>query len=220
MREAKAHFEEATLATPPSQSGTSSSGDAPPTDRQASPTPDAASPSGSLQNTNGTEQASTRTAANGSSEIQQPSASNSKPPSTIPSNDTHAPQSSPASASSAASCSPQSALAAAHKATKQPGSSTALVLHLREGSNTLTASNLVRAVLAQNCNLIFCRQCVTCPPLLAKWLNTIKCCWYALPSVSAFPTVLQACSQQGSMCFAQPVLHPVLRPHQLRALPS
>ncbi|KAL0047610.1 hypothetical protein WJX82_007709 [Trebouxia sp. C0006] len=81
MREAKAHFEEATLATPPSQSGTSSSGNTQPTDGQASPTPDAASP-------------------------------------------------------------PQSALAAAHKATKQPGSSTALVLHLREGSDTLTASNL------------------------------------------------------------------------------
>ncbi len=93
MREAKAHFENATLATPPSQSGTSSSGDTQPTDGQASLTPDAASPSGSAQGTNGTEQASTRTADNGSSALQQPSASNSKPPSAIASNDTHAPQS-------------------------------------------------------------------------------------------------------------------------------
>ena len=38
---------------------------------------------------------------------------------------------------------PQTALAAAHKATKQPGSSTALVLQLKEGSSTLKASNLV-----------------------------------------------------------------------------
>ena len=177
MREAKAHFEEATLATPPSQSGTSFSGDTQPTDGQASSTPDAASPSGSLQSTNGTEQASTRTAANGSSALQQPSASNSKAPSTIASNDTHALQSSQSSTSSAASCSPQSALAAAHKATKQPGSSTALVLHLREGSNTLKASNLVRAILSKNCYLLlqachalsaathscYCRQCMTCP---------------------------------------------------------
>ncbi len=215
MREAKAHFEEATLATPPSQSGTSSSGDTPPTDRQLSLTSDVASQSGSAQSTNGTEQASTRTAANGSSELQQPSASNSKPPSTIASNDTHAPQSSQASASSAADCSPQTALAAAHKATKQPGSSTALVLHLREGSNTLKASNLVRAFLAQNCSLFCCRQCMTSPPVLANWLNTIKCCWYALPSVSAFPTALQACSKQGSVGFAQSGLPPALRPHQL-----
>ena len=163
MREAKAHFEEATLATPPSQSGTSSSGNTQPTDGQASPTPDAASPSGSAQSTNSIQHARTRTAANGSSELQQPSASNSKPPSTIASNDTHAPQSSQASASSAANCSPQSALAAAHKATKQPGSSTALVLHLREGSDTLTASNLVRAFLAHNCYLFCCRQCMTYP---------------------------------------------------------
>ncbi|DBA72128.1 TPA: hypothetical protein ACH3X2_010851 [Trebouxia sp. C0005] len=140
MREAKAHFEEATLATPPSQSGTSSSADTQPTDGQLSLTPDIASQSGSAHSTNGTEHASTSTAANGSSELQQPSASNSKPPST--NNDSQAPQSSQASASSAADCSPQSALAAAHKATKQPGSSTALVLHLREGSNTLKASNL------------------------------------------------------------------------------
>ncbi len=183
MREAKAHFEEATLATPPSQSGTSSSDDTQPTNRQVSPTSDAASPSGSVQSTNGTEQASTRTAANGSSELQQPSASNSKAPSTIANNDTHAPQSSPASASSAADCSPQSALAAAHKATKQPGSSTALVLHLREGSNTLTASNLVRAFLAQICYLFCCRQCIMCHPMPAKWLTSITC---ALPSVWAF----------------------------------
>ncbi|KAL0037728.1 hypothetical protein WJX77_009763 [Trebouxia sp. C0004] len=142
MREAKAHFEEATLATPPSQSGTSSSGDTQPTDRQSSPTADAASTSGSTQCTNGTEQASIPTVANGSFELQQPSANNSQPPSTTASNDTHAPQSSQASASSAANCSPQTALAAAHKATKQPGSSTALVLHLREGSNTLKAANL------------------------------------------------------------------------------
>lgn len=142
MREAKAHFEEATLATPPSQSDTSSSGDTQPTDRQASSTSDAASPSGSAQSINGTKTASTHTAANCSSELQQPSASNSKPPSTIASNDTHGPQSSKDSASSAANCSPQTALAAAHKATKQPGSSTALVLHLKEGSNILTASNL------------------------------------------------------------------------------
>lgn len=142
MREAKAHFEEATLATPPSQSGTSFSGETQPTDGQASPIPDTASPSGSSQSTNGTEQTSTRTAANGSSALQQPSASNSKAPSTIATNDTHALQSSQSSASSVASCSPQSALAAAHKATKQPGSSTALVLQIREGSNTLKASNL------------------------------------------------------------------------------
>ena len=38
---------------------------------------------------------------------------------------------------------PQTALAAAHKATRQPGSSTALVLQFKEGSNTLKASNLV-----------------------------------------------------------------------------
>lgn len=46
---------------------------------------------------------------------------------------------------------PQTALAAAHKATKQPGSSTALVLQFREGSNTLKASNLVSVyVLKKN----------------------------------------------------------------------
>lgn len=185
MREAKAHFEEATLATPPSQSGTSSSADTQPTDGQLSLTPDIASQSGSAHSTNGTEHASTSTAANGSSELQQPSASNSKPPST--NNDSQAPQSSQASASSAADCSPQSALAAAHKATKQPGSSTALVLHLREGSNTLKASNLVRAILAQTCNLFCCRQCMTSHYLLVKWLISIKSCWYALPSVSALP---------------------------------
>lgn len=39
---------------------------------------------------------------------------------------------------------PRTALAAAHKATKQPGSSTALVLQFREGSNMIKASNLVR----------------------------------------------------------------------------
>lgn len=52
---------------------------------------------------------------------------------------------------------PRTALAAAHKATKQPGSSTALVLQFREGSNMIKASNLGDSgfALFRNKELIF-----------------------------------------------------------------
>lgn len=49
----------------------------------------------------------------------------------------------PPAASDWSNFTPQTAIAAAHKATKQPGSSTACVLQLRPGSSILTAANLV-----------------------------------------------------------------------------
>ena len=217
MREAKAHFEEATLATPPSQSGTSFSGETQPTDGQASPIPDTASPSGSSQSTNGTEQTSTRTAANGSSALQQPSASNSKAPSTIATNDTHALQSSQSSASSVASCSPQSALAAAHKATKQPGSSTALVLQIREGSNTLKASNLVRAILSKSCYLLLQTMHDMSPFCLLNGFTQSSAagthCHQGQHSLHYFKVAVSKAASHAAV-------HPALRPHQLWALSS
>lgn len=54
---------------------------------------------------------------------------------------------------------PQTALAAAHKATKQPGSSTALVLQFKEGSNMLKASNLVFSA-DTTCHSCTCLPCL------------------------------------------------------------
>lgn len=148
MREAKAYFEEATLATPPSQSDTTSPGDLQPTDRQTTPTSDDTLPGEAQSADNQTRSQSDTTSASdtSSSASRPPTASNSTSAATSSSN---APvqQSNQGSTSSAVDRCPQHALAAAHKATKQPGSSTALILQLREGSNTLKASNLVRAEL-------------------------------------------------------------------------
>ena len=148
MREAQAYFEEATLATPPSQSDATSPGDSQPTDRQTTPTSDDTPPGEAQSADNQTRSQSDSTSVPDiSSSASQPStASNSTSPATGSSN---APvqQSNQGSTSSAIDRCPQHALAAAHKATKQPGSSTALILQLREGSNTLKASNLVRAEL-------------------------------------------------------------------------
>ena len=50
---------------------------------------------------------------------------------------------------------PQTAIAAAHKATKQPGSSTACVLQLRPDSSILTAANLVSEEVCSMASQIF-----------------------------------------------------------------
>ena len=164
MREAKAHFEEvAMLATPPSESETGS------VQTNTGQETDSPASSGELQVANGQAPAALGTTApdgvtSGLDDTTpSPSGARSSSPEATPSSSSSssnssllstsgsdegsssvAQQSSQSSAPSSVDCNPQTALAAAHKATKQPGSATALILQLREGSTTLKASNLVR----------------------------------------------------------------------------
>lgn len=144
MREAKAHFEEATLATPPSEPANPTSKSPQSTNGQAGPTP----ASGNTQAMNAQVRSGSDGASASDSTGSAPQAASSSNSSSLSSTSDRnispaAEQSSQASSTPRADCNPQTALAAAHKATKHPGSSTALVLQLREGSNTLKASNLV-----------------------------------------------------------------------------
>ena len=164
MREAKAHFEEvAMLATPPSESETGS------VQTNTGQETDSPASSGEQVATGQAPAASGTTAPDGVTSgsddtTPSPSGARSASPEATPSSSSSsssnssllstsgsdegsssvAQQSSQSSAPSSVDCNPRTALAAAHKATKQPGSATALILQLREGSTTLKASNLVR----------------------------------------------------------------------------
>lgn len=142
MREAKAYFEEATLATPPSQSDATSPGHLQLTDRQTrtsdgTPPGDAQSADNQIRS-----ESDSTSVSDTSSSASQPSTPSNSNSAVTDSSGAPVQQSSQGNTSSATDRCPQHALAAAHKATKQPGSSTALILQLREGSNTLKASNL------------------------------------------------------------------------------
>ena len=131
MRLAKAHFEGAPEATPsadsaPASSSSSSSGTSSTTSSASQPQKE----SGRLHLTSRDSSSSNGSAVQGA-----PATDGS------PSNTSQA--GGDAGMLADAKRNPQTALAAAHKATKQPGSSTALVLQFKEGSNTLKASNLV-----------------------------------------------------------------------------
>lgn len=162
MREAKAHFEEvAMLATPPSESETGS------VQTNTGQETDSPASSGEQVATGQAPAASGTTAPDGVTSgsddtTPSPSGARSASPEATPSSSSSsssnssllstsgsdegsssvAQQSSQSSAPSSVDCNPRTALAAAHKATKQPGSATALILQLREGSTTLKASNL------------------------------------------------------------------------------
>lgn len=132
MREAKAHFEgtaeAATLAEPPAAPSTSSE-----TSSAAFTVgePPRAAGSGGLH------LASRDNFSSGALASQPADAPDNRPSNTLQiGRDADTPAAAPRN--------PRTALAAAHKATKQPGSSTALVLQFPEGSNTIKASNLVR----------------------------------------------------------------------------
>lgn len=132
MREAKAHFEGAPEAAPraepsPASSSSSSSGTTSMTSSASQPQK---AESGRLHLTSRDSSSSNGSAVQGA-----PATDRS------PSNTSQA--GGDAGILADAKRNPQTALAAAHKATKQPGSSTALVLQFKEGSNTLKASNLV-----------------------------------------------------------------------------
>ena len=134
MREAKAHFESAaaaaTLAESPAAPSTSSE-----TSNTASTASESPRGAGS-----GELHLASRDLPSNEASASQPVEATGDSPSTTPQDGRDA--DSPA----AAPRNPSTALAAAHKATRQPGSSTALVLQFPEGSNTIKASNLVRYV--------------------------------------------------------------------------
>ncbi|KAL3130846.1 hypothetical protein ABBQ38_000178 [Trebouxia sp. C0009 RCD-2024] len=146
MREAKAHFEgtaeAATLAEPPAAPSTSSeTSNAASTASEAAPR---AAGSGELH-------LASRDAFGSGVSASQPADATGNSPTTMPQIGRDADD------LAAAPRSPRTALAAAHKATKQPGSSTALVLQFPEGSNTIKASNLGDSgfALFRNKELIF-----------------------------------------------------------------
>lgn len=130
MREAKAHFESAPEAPPraesaPASSSSSSSGSS----TTSSTSQPQKAESGRLHLT------SRDSSSSNGSALQDAIATDRSPSNTSQAGGD-------ASVLGDAKRNPQTALAAAHRATKQPGSSTALVLQFTEGSNTLKASNL------------------------------------------------------------------------------
>ena len=164
MREAKAHFEGATAAATLAESpSTSSEGSSRPS---AASTSSQATESGRLHLT-------ARDSTSSLASASQDADATDNSPSNLPQT------SGSAGGLEDAMRNPQTALAAAHKATKQPGSSTALVLQFKEGSNILKASNLVcsRADKARH-DWAACIQCVefcrVCPPQLPS-PNRLRC---------------------------------------------
>ena len=129
MREAKAHFDEATPTTSLAESDSASSAG-------SETTTSSSSSSNSLPVLENATSASNSADTDTIGSASPPMGVTDSPPCTSTQTDS-------AGGVLHAKRTPQTALAAAHKATKQPGSSTALVLHLTEGSNTLKASNLV-----------------------------------------------------------------------------
>ena len=171
MREAKLHFEsfeEETSASDSTESASSSAAAKNASDQS----PTSAANNQSLSQTSPqTSSNSPSTSSNATPAAEPPSSSNSNnaSPSMSASSSSSASNSSDQRVSSAAStsssqseCNPQTALAAAHKATRQPGSSTALILQLKDGTNTLKASNLVRQQPASCMNERFIATEVPC----------------------------------------------------------
>ena len=154
MREAKLHFESFEEESSASDSAESASLTAAANTASDGSSSSAGNSQVQSQASQQTSTASASTSSSAASASEPPSSSNSSnaSPSTSAASNSSASNSSDQQVSSAAStsslqseCNPQTALAAAHKATRQPGSSTALILQLKDGTNTLKASNLVRS---------------------------------------------------------------------------